>query len=77
MRPDEDVGFVDVYDLQLRSWSANLALPDLHEPRSSAIAFAANGRIYVLGGVPKFMRMELGIRYCAFESNLPIDKNVL
>lgn len=52
MRPDEDVGFVDVYDLQLRSWSANLALPDLHEPRSSAIAFAANGRIYVLGGVP-------------------------
>ncbi len=52
MGPDEDVGFVDIYDLQVHSWSAKLALPDLQEPRSSAIAFAANGRIYVLGGVP-------------------------
>lgn len=47
---DRDVGFVDVYDLCLRSWSSKLTLPDLPHARSSALACAVSGRIYVLGG---------------------------
>ncbi|CAK9087231.1 unnamed protein product [Durusdinium trenchii] len=47
---DEDVGSVDVFDLRTNAWS-ELRLPELLQPRSSAMACGTtSGRIFVLGG---------------------------
>ena len=52
--PEEDVGIVDIFDMQVGQWVSScrgLPMPDMPQPRSEAVACACAGRLYVLGGM--------------------------
>ena len=52
--PEEDVGTVDIFDMQICQWVSSLRglqIPDMPEPRTDPVACASSGRVYVLGGM--------------------------